>query len=51
MTDERFIQYETDGAIATVTLDRPGARNAQHPPFLEQFDAALRPTVRSASSS
>ncbi len=42
MTDERFIQYETDGAIATVTLDRPGARNAQHPPFLEQFDAALR---------
>jgi enoyl-CoA hydratase len=42
MSQESFIQYETDGAIATVILDRPDARNAQHPPFLEQFDAALR---------
>jgi len=40
--EERFIQYQTDGAVATVTLDRPEARNAQHPPFLQQFDAALR---------
>lgn len=42
MSEERFIQYETDGPVATVILDRPKARNAQHPPFLEQFDAALK---------
>jgi enoyl-CoA hydratase len=46
MSDEQFIQYETDGAVATVTLDRPEARNAQHPPFLEQFDAALTRAVK-----
>jgi enoyl-CoA hydratase len=42
MSEDRFIQYETDGPVAIVTLDRPEARNAQHPPFLEQFDAAMR---------
>ncbi len=36
-----FIQYEVEDRIATVTLDRPEARNAQHPPFLEEFDQAL----------
>ena len=36
-----FIQYAVEDGIATVTLDRPDARNAQHPPFLEEFDAAL----------
>jgi len=41
MSEERFILYELEGPIAMVTLDRPAARNAQHPPFLAQFDAAL----------
>jgi enoyl-CoA hydratase len=41
MSDE-FIQYETDGAVAVITLDRPDARNAQHPPFLRQLDQAYR---------
>ena len=36
-----FIQYAAKDRIATVTLDRPEARNAQHPPFLEEFDQAL----------
>jgi len=39
---EQFIQYETEGAVALITLDRPEARNAQHPPFLEQLDQAFR---------
>ena len=46
MSEERFIQYATEGPVATVTLDRPEARNAQHPPFLEQFDAALKEGAR-----
>lgn len=36
-----FIQYETQDRVAIVTLDRPDARNAQHPPLLEELDAAL----------
>jgi len=42
MSEESFIGYETEGPVATVTLDRPEARNAQNPVFLEQFDAALK---------
>ncbi len=42
MADEQFIQYATDDRVAILTLDRPEARNAQHPPLLEQLDAAYR---------
>ena len=43
MSERQFILYETDGPVAVLTLDRPEARNAQHPPFLEQLDARLPP--------
>jgi enoyl-CoA hydratase len=36
-----FIQYETQDRVAIVSLDRPDARNAQHPPLLTELDAAL----------
>jgi enoyl-CoA hydratase len=42
MPERQFILYETEGAIALITLDRPEARNAQHPPLLEQLDSAYR---------
>jgi enoyl-CoA hydratase len=42
MPERQFILYETDGPVALLTLDRPEARNAQHPPFLEQLDLAYR---------
>jgi enoyl-CoA hydratase len=42
MAEEQFIQYATDERVAVVTLDRPDARNAQHPPFLQQLDQAFR---------
>ena len=35
-----FIQYEADGGIATITLDRPQAANAQTLPMLDDLDAA-----------
>ncbi|MAG34249.1 MAG: enoyl-CoA hydratase [Deltaproteobacteria bacterium] len=41
MADEQFILYERDDKVAIITLDRTDARNAQHPPFLEQLDAAF----------
>ncbi len=36
-----FIRYETDGPIATITLDRPEYRNAQSHPLLQEVDDAF----------
>ncbi len=35
------VRYETDGAVATITLNRPDAANAQSTQLLEELDAAL----------
>lgn len=35
------VQYEVDGAVAWITLDRPRYRNAQSWTLLDQLDAAL----------
>ena len=35
------IRYEVDGAVATLTLNRPDAANAQSTQMLEEIDAAL----------
>ena len=35
------IRYDVDGAVATITLDRPEAANAQDTRLLEELDAAL----------
>jgi enoyl-CoA hydratase len=35
------IRYEVDGTVATVTLNRPEAANAQNTRMLEELDAAL----------
>jgi enoyl-CoA hydratase len=48
VTEERFIQYETKGRVAIVSLDRPQARNAQHPPLLRQLDEAYARAVDDA---
>lgn len=37
-----FIKYEVDEAIATITLDRPEAANAQTPELLDDLDEAWR---------
>jgi len=37
-----FIDYEVDAGIATITLDRPEAANAQTPPLLDDLDEAWR---------
>ncbi len=37
-----FIDYEVDGAIATITLNRPEAANAQTLPMLDDLDEAWR---------
>src|SRR6516165_1436278 len=37
-----FIDYEVDGRIATITLDRPEAANAQTLPLLDDLDEAWR---------
>jgi enoyl-CoA hydratase len=36
-----FIEYETRGCIAVVSLNRPEARNAQHGPLLRELDQAF----------
>lgn len=35
------IRYEVAGAVATITLDRPEARNAQSSEMIDEIDAAL----------
>jgi enoyl-CoA hydratase len=35
------VRYEVDGAVATLTLNRPDAANAQSTQMLEEIDAAL----------
>jgi enoyl-CoA hydratase/carnithine racemase len=37
-----FIEYEVDGRIATITLNRPEAANAQTLPMLDDLDEAWR---------
>lgn len=37
-----FIDYEVDGAVATITLNRPEAANAQTLPMLDDLDEAWR---------
>ena len=37
---EETILYDVQDAVATITLNRPGQRNAQDQPFLEALDAA-----------
>ena len=37
-----FIEYEVDGAVATITLNRPEAANAQTLPMLDDLDEAWR---------
>lgn len=37
-----FIDYEVEGGIATITLDRPEAANAQTLPMLDDLDEAWR---------
>src|SRR5207237_1195221 len=37
--DESAVLYEVDGAVATITLNRPEAANAQNTALLDQLDA------------
>jgi enoyl-CoA hydratase/carnithine racemase len=39
--DLETVRYETDGAVATITLDRPDAANAQSTQLIEDLDAAF----------
>ena len=43
--DFETILYEVDGAVATVTLNRPERRNAQSRQLLEEMDAAFAQAV------
>jgi enoyl-CoA hydratase len=38
---EQTVRYEVDGAIATITLDRPDAANAQSSQLIDELDAAF----------
>jgi enoyl-CoA hydratase/carnithine racemase len=40
--DTNFIDYQADGRIATITLNRPEAANAQTLPMLDDLDEAWR---------
>jgi enoyl-CoA hydratase len=39
--DLETVRYEVDGAVATITLDRPDAANAQSTRLIEDLDAAF----------
>lgn len=41
MSEFATIRYETDGAVATITLARPEARNAQNSDLIDELDAAF----------
>ena len=36
-----LILYEVSEGVATITLNRPEANNAQNPPLLDELDAAF----------
>ncbi len=42
MTDPDLVLYETDGAVAVVTINRPAARNAVNPPTARALADAFR---------
>jgi enoyl-CoA hydratase len=42
VTAEHFVRYEIDDRVAVITLDRPGAANAQTPGVLADLDDAWR---------
>ena len=35
------IRYETDGAVATITMNRPDVANAQDSRLIDEIDAAF----------
>jgi enoyl-CoA hydratase/carnithine racemase len=39
--ERETVRYETDGAVATITLDRPEAANAQSSRMIEELDACF----------
>ena len=39
--DARTIRYDVSGAVATITLDRPQAANAQNSRMIEELDWAF----------
>lgn len=39
--EEALVRYAVRGGVSTITLDRPGARNALNAPMVAQVDAAL----------
>ena len=41
MTNDAPIRYEVDGSVATITLDRPEAANAQSSALIDALDAAF----------
>ncbi len=41
MASFETIRYELDGAVATITLDRPDVANAQNSRLIDELDAAL----------
>jgi enoyl-CoA hydratase len=41
MSELTTIRYEVDGAVATITLARPDARNAQSSTLIDELDAAF----------
>ena len=41
LMDFETVRYETDGQIATITLNRPEAANAQNTQMIEDIDAAF----------
>ena len=43
---EPVVLYEVDGAVATLTMNRPDVANAQNSALIDELDAALRPGRR-----
>ena len=39
--DFTYVLYQTDGPVATITLNRPQYRNAQSYPLLQEIDDAF----------
>ena len=45
-----YIDYEVRDRIATITLNRPEAANAQNPELLDELDACVDPRRRGQRS-